>query len=132
MTPRPIETTLDLNDASAGMIMDRFHAHLQQVVALHTAMFDKLLFQSDDIPLSLAELFEDVGNTYLRFSEGLTSRYCARRSKVEQELDAGIEPAGRVLQARVGPKPRVSRSKQLAQPLEHQADRARVEALAQG
>ena len=99
--------------------MDRFRAHLQQVVALHTAMFDKLLFNAEDMPLSLAELFEDVGNTYLKFSEGISSRHLARHSDVEEQFDAGVKTARRIFQAEVRTEPGVCTPEHVAQPVKH-------------
>ena len=53
--------------------MDFFRSHLKQVVAIHQAMFQKLLFEEDAaVGSELAELFQDVGNTYLRISEQIS------------------------------------------------------------
>ena len=53
--------------------MDFYRAHLKQVVTIHQAMFERLLFAANaaDDP-DLAELFHDVGQTYLRISERLS------------------------------------------------------------
>ncbi|HTT49079.1 MAG TPA: hypothetical protein VMG39_13895 [Pseudolabrys sp.] len=56
-------------------IVDFFRSYLKQVVTLHHAMFEKLLFSGKGIPLELAELFEDAGNTYLDISEQISKRY---------------------------------------------------------
>lgn len=108
----------DLKNADAGAIMDYFQSYLQQVVSLHAAMFQKLLFEAEGVPLELAELFEDVGNTYLGLSESISRHHLQRRlSQVEEQLNAGVEPALRRVQAQSRRKPRVRRSKHLAQPV---------------
>jgi hypothetical protein len=44
--------------------------YMKQVVAIHQAMFEKLLFDEDAaVRLGLAELFHDAGRTYLQISE---------------------------------------------------------------
>jgi hypothetical protein len=108
----------DLETADAGAIMDYFQSYLQQVVSLHTAMFQKLLFEADSVPLELAELFEDVGNTYIVISESISRHHLQRRlSKVEEQLDPGVEPALRRVEAQPRRKPRVRRPKHLTQPV---------------
>ena len=50
--------------------MDFYRAHLKQVVSIHQAMFQKLLFEEDSAAgLELAELFHDVGRKYLLISQ---------------------------------------------------------------
>jgi hypothetical protein len=60
--------------------VDFLRAHLQQVVTIHQAMFDKLLF-ADDAALGrdLATLFRDAGKTYLQLSDRI-DRSCAQPS----------------------------------------------------
>lgn len=50
---------------------DVFRAYLMQVVTIHHAMFKRLLFDQDTLPLELIELFEDAGKTYARISVDL-------------------------------------------------------------
>ena len=108
----------DLNQADAGAIMDYFRSYLQQVVTLHTATFQKLLFEGEGVPLELAELFEDAGNTYISISENISKHYLQRRaSQVEEQLDTNIKPALRRIKPQLGAKPRVRRAKHLAQPI---------------
>ena len=55
--------------------MDFSKDYLRQVVSIHQAMFQKLLFEDkSEIDLDLAELFQDVGKTYLRISERISER----------------------------------------------------------
>jgi len=62
-----------------------FRKDLRQIVTTHLAMFQKLLFQDEELPLELADLFEDVGNSYLGLSEQISEQYLARRrSQIEQ------------------------------------------------
>lgn len=50
--------------------MDFYRLHLRQIVAVHQAMFQKLLFEEESaVGLELAELFKDVGKTYLQIAE---------------------------------------------------------------
>jgi len=61
-----------------------FNKELRQIVSTHIAMFQKLLFQEEELPAELAELFEDVGNRYLDISERISEHNLARRaSKVK-------------------------------------------------
>ena len=60
--------------------MDFKRLHLRQVVAIHQAMFQKLLFEEDStMGPDLAELFQDVGKTYLQISEQINES-CLRHS----------------------------------------------------
>lgn len=60
--------------------MDFYRSQLKQVVAIHQAMFQKLLFEENSaIGPDLAELFLDVGKTYLKISERI-SENCSHRS----------------------------------------------------
>jgi hypothetical protein len=50
-----------------------YRSHLKQLVAIHQAMFQKLLFEEDSaVGLELAELFNDVGKTYLQIAERIS------------------------------------------------------------
>jgi hypothetical protein len=60
--------------------MDFQRLHLRQVVAIHQAMFQRLLFEEDSaMGPDLAELFQDVGKTYLQISEQINET-CLRHS----------------------------------------------------
>lgn len=60
--------------------MDFYRSHLRQVVTIHQAMFQRLLFDENAATeTALAELFQDVGKTYLRISEQI-SESCSRHS----------------------------------------------------
>jgi hypothetical protein len=53
--------------------VDFYRSHLQQIVSIHQAMFQKLLFEENSaVDLDLAELFQDVGKTYLRISQRIS------------------------------------------------------------
>ena len=61
--------------------MDFFRSHLRQVVTIHQSMFQKLLFEEDDdVGTDLAELFKDVGKTYLRISERISESRVSEHS----------------------------------------------------
>jgi predicted nucleotidyltransferase component of viral defense system len=50
--------------------VDFSRSYMKQVVAIHQAMFEKLLFAEDAATgRDLAELFRDAGRTYLQISE---------------------------------------------------------------
>jgi hypothetical protein len=54
---------------------------MKQVVAIHQAMFEKLLFDEDAaVSLDLAELFRDAGKTYLQISERINETCLSRQS----------------------------------------------------
>jgi len=119
MSATPVPNYPDMAQADAAEIMDFFRTYLQQVVTLHTAMFQKLLFEGEGgVPLELAELFEDAGNTYITISESISTHHLQRRAlQVEEQLDADVEPALRRIQPQLGAKPRVRRAKHLTQPV---------------
>jgi hypothetical protein len=53
---------------------DSLRTYLRQVVTIHQAMFQKLLFQNRAVPEELSELFADAGRTYLEIAREL-ARY---------------------------------------------------------
>lgn len=110
----------DLEQAQADTIVDHLRAYLQQIVTLHTAMFQRLLFEGEGVPLELAELFEDAGNTYITLSESVSKHHLQRRlSQIKEQLDADVEPTLRRVKSQRGVKPRVRRTKHLAQPVKN-------------
>ncbi len=61
--------------------MDFYRSHLKQVVSIHQAMFQKLLFEEDSaVALELAELFQDVGRTYLQISKQISESCSSHHS----------------------------------------------------
>ena len=61
--------------------MDFSRIYLKQVVAIHQAMFDRLLFAEDAaVSLELAELFHDAGRTYLQISERINETCLSQQS----------------------------------------------------
>jgi len=59
--------------------VDFSRIYLKQVVAIHQAMFEKLLFDEDAaLSLDLAELFHDAGKTYLQISERINESRLSR------------------------------------------------------
>ena len=61
--------------------MDFRRSHLRQVVTIHQAMFQRLLFDEDTpVGTDLAELFQDVGKTYLRISEQISESFALEHS----------------------------------------------------
>ena len=64
-----------------SILVDFFRTHLRQVVTIHQAMFQKLLFEEEaDVGMDLADLFKDVGKTYLRISERINESCVAEHS----------------------------------------------------
>jgi hypothetical protein len=60
--------------------VDFYRSHLRQIVSIHHAMFQKLLFEEQSaVDLDLAELFQDVGKTYLRISERINETFLSRQ-----------------------------------------------------
>lgn len=61
--------------------VDFSRTYMKQVVAIHQAMFEKLLFDEDAaVSLELAELFQDAGRTYLQISERINRAYLSHHS----------------------------------------------------
>jgi hypothetical protein len=67
----------------AGVVVEFFRSYLMQVVTIHSAMFEKLLFKGEGIPIELAELFEDAGNTYLDIAERINDEHSRRAEAAE-------------------------------------------------
>ena len=61
--------------------MDFHRSYLKQVVSIHQAMFAKLLFEEDSaVGPELAELFQDIGRTYLQISKQINENCSSYRS----------------------------------------------------
>ena len=61
--------------------MDFSRTYMKQVVAIHQAMFEKLLFDQDAaVSLDLADLFQDAGKTYLQISERINEACLSQQS----------------------------------------------------
>ena len=61
--------------------MDFSRTYMKQVVAIHQAMFEKLLFDENEaVSLELAELFYDAGRTYLQISERINETCLSQHS----------------------------------------------------
>lgn len=115
---------MTLDEKQPEVICDYFRSYLMQVIQVHGAMFEKLLSEDLDIPLELAEAFEDAANTYLQISETISERYRLRRSSdVRQHLEARVKLAWRVVEPELLAEPRVSGAEELAKPVENDADR---------
>jgi hypothetical protein len=53
--------------------VDFFRSHLRQVVTIHQAMLQKLLFEEDGpVGPDLAELLQDAGSKYLKISKQIS------------------------------------------------------------
>ena len=69
---------------------------MKQVVAIHQAMFEKLLFDEDAaVSLDLAELFHDAGKTYLQISERINETLSV--SAFPSRLNIFLKPASYTL-----------------------------------
>jgi hypothetical protein len=61
--------------------VDFSRTYMKQVVAIHQAMFEKLLFAEDAaMSLDLAELFHDAGKTYLQIAERINETCLSQHS----------------------------------------------------
>jgi hypothetical protein len=66
---------------NASTAVDFSRTYLKQVVEIHQAMFERLLFAEDaTVSLDLAELFHDAGRTYLQISERINETYLYHHS----------------------------------------------------
>jgi hypothetical protein len=64
-----------------GATVDFSRNYMKQVVVIHQAMFEKLLFDEDAaVSLDLAELFHDAGRTYLKIAERINETYLSQHS----------------------------------------------------
>jgi hypothetical protein len=70
---------ITLEQSEPAQIIMFFKKDLRRIVSIHAVMFDKLLEDGSDVPLELAELFEDVANTYLGISERISARQALTR-----------------------------------------------------
>lgn len=61
--------------------VDFSRTYLKQVVTIHQAMFERLLFAEDaTVSIDLAELFHDAGQTYLQIAERINETYLSQHS----------------------------------------------------
>ena len=61
--------------------MDFSRTYLKQVVAIHQAMFERLLFADDaTVSLDLADLFHDAGRTYQKIAERINETCLSQHS----------------------------------------------------
>lgn len=67
--------------SSADWMNEPFHARLRELVSIHNAMFQRLLFERPSSARELADLFHDIGKTYLEISEGLRKNENGRPEK---------------------------------------------------
>ena len=56
-------------------IVDFVLPHLKQVLTIQHELLSRLLDEQYEIPLNLAEAFEDAGNRFLDLSEMITERH---------------------------------------------------------
>ena len=78
---RPRKYNHRTREIDASIAVDFSRTYLKQVVAIHQAMFEKLLFDDDAaVSLDLAELFHDAGRTYLQISERINETYLSHHS----------------------------------------------------
>jgi hypothetical protein len=79
--PAELIVRKDRTHQCASNAMDFSRIYLKQVVAIHQAMFERLLFAEDaNVSLELAELFHDAGRTYLQISERINEAYLSHHS----------------------------------------------------
>ena len=115
---------ITIEEKEPEVICDYFRSYLMQVIQVHGAMFEKLLSEDLDIPLELAEAFEDAANTYLEISETISERYRLRRSShARQHLEARVKLAWRVVEPELLAEPGIAGAEDLAKPVENDADR---------
>ena len=121
---------MDSTESETEVISAFFRSHLQQVVQIHGVMFDRLLSEDLDIPLELAELFEDAANTYLEISEAIAERYSKRKGlNLGRQSKPAIELAWSMVETKLLPEPGVPRSENVTEPLENDPDRPGAEPL---
>jgi hypothetical protein len=66
---------------NTGTTVDFSRTYMKQVVTIHQAMFEKLLFDENAaVGLELAELFQDAGGTYLQISKRISETYLSHHS----------------------------------------------------
>jgi hypothetical protein len=66
---------------NASTAVDFSRTYLKQVVAIHQAMFERLLFDEDAaVSPDLADLFHDAGQTYLQIAERINETWLSQHS----------------------------------------------------
>jgi hypothetical protein len=66
---------------NTSITVDFSRTYMRQVVAIHQAMFERLLFDEGAVvSLDLAELFHDAGRTYLQISERINETCLSQHS----------------------------------------------------
>ena len=83
MAPVPPENSFRSHKThkNTSATVDFSRTYMKQVVAIHQAMFEKLLFDEDAAAShDLAELFHDAGRTYLQISERINETCLSQQS----------------------------------------------------
>ncbi len=110
---------------------EHVRSRLMQTVTIHHAMFDKLLFQQQALPLELAQLLEDAAQTYLKFSREIELHHDGSDPMLNTIRKPGIVDAGWIVQSELLTKPGVLLAEHVTQPVEDCADGASVEPVCQ-
>ena len=86
--------------------VETVRAEIAQVLTLHQAMFQKLLFERSALPLELAELFEDAANVYLGFSEAISAQHLLARTPRGERCECRATSSSRCRAERPRPRER--------------------------
>jgi hypothetical protein len=71
---------------SSSEIVQFVRTYLREVVMVQHELLRRLLDDKNDVPLNLAEVFEDAGNRLLDLAEMISERHLSR-SKARHEAD---------------------------------------------
>jgi hypothetical protein len=71
---------------SSSEIVQFVRTYLRQVVTVQHELLRRLLDDKNDVPLNLAEVFEDAGNRLLDLAEVISERHLSR-SKARRQAD---------------------------------------------
>jgi hypothetical protein len=78
---RPRISSAVTNRENTSATVEFSRTYMKQVVAIHQAMFEKLLFDDNaTVSLDLAELFHDAARTYLQISERINETFLSQHS----------------------------------------------------
>jgi hypothetical protein len=86
--PKPEEPDWVRDQWDRKITIEHFRVRLKQVVTIHHAMFEKLLFEGQILPFELGGLLEDAGKTYLRFSQEIEQYH----GRPDSMLNSSLKP----------------------------------------
>jgi hypothetical protein len=87
-----LETLISSAPVVPGLFVEAIASYFKQTIGIHACMLEKLSEPEAGLPLEVAEIFEDIANTYLNIAELIENFHLQKQiSDVEQNTDSIVE-----------------------------------------